>query len=441
MRDLTPRCRGICLPHSFSRHAALTLTLALAAISSVGAAGPRCDAVADCGAVANNFTLADDAISACAQRCGTIVFAAGIALRVASVDVSNTSGLSLEFGAGASLWASSNASDYPLAPFFPRMGKTLCYRAVIFGRNVSDFTLTGPPSAVIDGAGAAFRPGINTSSVLAPKLFELVDVRNATISGMTFQNAAFWHVHFLYCANVRFLNNTVLGPRAWGQTDGIDPSSCTDVLIDGAYIDVGDDAIAITAAGLHDITGALMPTKRITVRNSYLRSRNFAIGSATYSNISEVLVEDTRIGDDMGSAAWGIKIKSHEPNGGTVSNVTFRNIRMGRIAPNSYQQPDGGMALAIYSNYGSDGVESSPFAPSRMYNISFINVTALGARWAAKPLSGGGVNGSTLGPLHFVDVDFGDVTEKEPWVCDDVAGTTSAGVLQPPMPSACGLCQ
>jgi polygalacturonase len=418
--------------------------LALGALAAAaGAARPRCDAVADCGAVPDNRTLADAALTACAARCGTIAFAPGVALRVASVDVSNTTGLTLEFGDGASLWASANASDYPLAPFFPRSGATLCYRAVLFGRNVTDFTLTGPTSAVIDGAGAAFQPGRNTSAVQTPKLLELVDVRNASVVGLTLQNAANWHVHVLYCARVRFLNNTVLGPRAWGGTDGIDPSSCTDVLIDGAYIDVGDDAVAITAAGLHDLTGELMPTRGVTVRNSYLRSRNFAIGSATFSNVSEVLVEDTRIGDDAGSAAWGIKIKSHEPNGGTVSNVTFRNIRMGRIAPNAYQQPDGGMALAVYSNYGDGGGGSggrpSPFAPSRTYNISFVNVTALGARWAAQPLSGGGANGSALGPLHFVDVDFGNVTEPAPWVCSDVAGTTVSGVLQPPMPPECGL--
>lgn len=409
--------------------------------AATAAARPRCDAVADCGAVADNATNADAALSACAQRCGAIVFAAGVALRVASVDVSNTSGLSLEFGAGAALWASANASDYPLAPFFPRSGNTLCYRAVLFGRNVSNFALTGPPSAIIDGAGAAFQPGRNTSAVQAPKLFELVDVRNATIRGMTFQNSANWHIHFLYCADVRFLNNTVLGPRAWGGTDGLDPSSCTDVLVDGAYIDVGDDAMAVTAGGVHDLTGALMPTARVTVRNSYLRSRNFAIGSATYSNVSEVLVEDTRIGDDEGSAAWGIKIKSHEPHGGDVSNITFRNIRMGRIAPNAYQQPNGGMALAIYSNYGADGGSGgpSPYAPSRTHNISFINVTALSARWAAQPLSGGGANGSALGPLHFVDVDFGNVSEALPWVCSDVVGTTTAGELRPAMPPACGL--
>ena len=424
---------------------AALLLVPAAPAAPAAAARPRCDAVADCGAIADNRTNADAALSACARRCGAIVFAPGAAFRVASVDVSNTSGLSLIFGAGSGLWASANKSDYPIAPFFPIMGRTLCYRAVIFGRNVTDFTIDGPASAVVDGAGAAFQPGRNESALQMPKLLELVDVFNATIRGMTFSNAANWHVHVLWCAHVRFLNNTVLGPRSWGGTDGIDPSSCTDVLIDGAYIDVGDDAIAVTAGGAHDVTNALMPTARVTVRNSYLRSRNFAIGSATYSNVSEVLVEDCRIGDDEGSAAWGIKIKSHEPNGGDVSNVTFRRLRFGKIAPNSYEEPDGGMALSIYSNYGGDAGPllraegQPPFAPSRTHNISFVNISGLSARWAAQPLNGGGPNGSALGPLHFANVDFGSVSEATPWVCSDVAGTTVAGVVRPPLPAACGL--
>jgi polygalacturonase len=434
-------CRGA--PPSLPLLPLLLLSIGAAAGGATPATAATCDAVADCGAVADNATNADAALSACARRCATIVFAAGANFRVASVDVSNTSGLTLRFGAGAGLWASAVKADYPVAPFFPPMGKTMCLRAVIFGRNVSDFLLEGPASAVIDGAGAAFQPGRNTSALQMPKLFELVDVRNATVRGMTFQNAANWHIHFLWCSNVQFLNNTVLGPRAWGGTDGIDPSSCTDVLIDGAYIDVGDDAIAVTAGGAHDVTGLLMPTARVTVRNSYLVARNFAIGSATYSNVSEVLVEDSRIGDDSGSAAWGIKIKSHEPNGGDVSNVTFRNLRFGKIAPNSYEEPGGGMALSIYSNYGSGGgagsLASPPFAPSRTHNISFINISGLSARWAAQPLSGGGANGSTLGPLHFENVDFGEVSEKEPWVCVDVANTTVVGVVRPPPPPACGV--
>lgn len=420
----------------------LLVACALAALlSAAAAAAPAtCDAVRDCGAVADNLTLADGALTACARRCGTIVVAAGAALRVASIDISNTSGLTLELGAGAGLYASGNASDYPLAPFFPPMGKTQCYRAVLFGRNVSRFTLRGPPSAVLDGAGAAFQPGRNTSAIQTPKLFELVDASDVLVQGLTFRNAANWHIHILFGARVTFLNNTVLGPRAWGGTDGIDPSSCTDVLIDGALIDVGDDAIAITAGGVHDLTGALMPTARVTVRNSYLRSRNFAIGSATYSNVSDVLVEDCRIGDDDGSAAWGIKIKSHEPNGGDVSNIMFRNIRMGRIAPNSYEEPDGGMALSIYSNYGGGRSGGpSPYAPSRTHNVSFVNVTAVAARWAAQPLNGGGASGSPLGPLHFDNVDFGNVSEPVPWVCSDVAGTTTHGRVHPPLPASCGL--
>ena len=419
-----------------------------------------CNVITDCGAIADNYTLADVAISSCAQRCSTLIFPAFSTFAIASIDLSNTSGLTVIFNEGSTLSATTNKSAYPIAPFFPPMGKTMCYRSPIFGRNVSNLMLIGPTSAVIDGQGASWQPGRPSDPMQAPKLLEFVDVANVTIVGMTFLNSANWHIHFLWCRNVSFINNTVLGSRVWGGTDGIDPSSCSDVLIDNAYIDVGDDAIAVTAGGYHDATGLPVPTHNIIVNNSYLRSRNFAIGSATYSNVTNVTVMNTRIGDDEGSAAWGIKIKQHYPNGGIVSNCLFRNLTFGKIANNSYQQPGGGYALAIYSNYGESDEEDNyksgittfenknnygddspplPFSLSHIGNITFEDIQGLSARWAAQPLTGV-PNGSSLGPIHFKRVSFGHVTEEKPWVCsNDIVGTTIEGGLEPPIPRGqCG---
>jgi polygalacturonase len=413
-------------------------------LSSSTSSSSTCDLIRDCGAIADNQTLADDAITSCAKRCSTLIFPPFSTFAIASIDISNTSGLSMIFNEGSILSATTNKSAYPITPFYPPMGKTLCYRSPIFGRNVTNFFMTGPTSAIIDGQGATWQPDRPTDPMQAPKLFELVDVENATIVGMTFLNSANWHVHFLWCKNVTFLKNTVLGSRAYGGTDGIDPSSCSDVLIDNAYIDVGDDAIAVTAGGYHDVTGLPMPTNNVHVQNSYLRSRNFAIGSATYSNVSNIVVENTRIGDDDGSAAWGIKIKQHYPNGGIVSDCLFRNLTFGKILNNSYQQPGGGYALAIYSNYGVEEggnlfQSSPPFSLSHIGNITFQDIKGLSARWAAQPLTGV-PNGSSLGPLHFINVSFGHVTEPKPWVCtDDVVGTTVKGRLEPPIPKGeCG---
>jgi polygalacturonase len=409
----------------------------------VSATARVCDAVTDCGAVADNLTLASDALSACAQTCGTIVFPAKSAFLISSIDISNTRNLTLSFEEGAGLFATTNTSAFPIVPFFPPMGNTTCYRANLFGRNVSGLTIVGPTSATIDGNGWTWQPGRPTSKIQAPKLLELVDATDVTVQGMSLINSANWHVHVVFCARVSFLNVTVLGAREFGGTDGIDPHGCTDVLIDGAHIDVGDDAIAVTS-GAHDITNALYPTSRVRVVNSFLRARNFAIGSGTYANVSDVIVEDSRIGDDEGSAPWAIKIKSHCPFGGSVSNIMFRRLTLGAIKPNAYQQPNGGYAISIYENYGggcgknSDGAPS-PYAPTDIRNITFKDITGKSAVWAGNPIEGVLVpGGANVSGLHFENVSFGVVSSPTPWVCDGVVNTTAINVF-PKIPASCGV--
>jgi hypothetical protein len=400
--------------------------------------GRVCDVFKDCGARPPPF-LSSDALTACARVCDTLHFPENARLLVSSVDLSNTTGLTLLFDANAVINTTTDISRWPIAPFFPPMGNTTCFRAVFFGRNVTDFRLLAPPSAVVDGSGAFWQPLRPTLPHQAPKLFELVDARNISVIGGTFANSANWHWHVVFASDVVFLNVTVLGNRSWGGTDGIDPHSVSNVLIDGAHIDVGDDAIAVTS-GEHDVTKRLVPTVNVTVRNSFLVSRNFAIGSSVAGNVSEVLVEDTRIGDAFGSAPWAVKIKTHCPNGGNVENVTFRRLQLGHIRPNAYQQPHGGMALSMYMNYGSshlcDANDPTP-APTVITNISFIDIVGLSAVWAARPL-----NGSThrnITGLFFRNVSFGPTSDPQPWDCLGVEGTRVEGVVTPPLPKSCGL--
>ena len=51
--------------------------------------------------------------------------------------------------------------------------------------------------------------------------------------------------------NVSTTNLTVLAPRSVGNTDGLDPDSCENVLIDSCYIDTGDDGISIKVRGIN----------------------------------------------------------------------------------------------------------------------------------------------------------------------------------------------
>jgi parallel beta-helix repeat protein len=80
---------------------------------------------------------------------------------------------------------------------------------------------------------------------MRPKLIEFYNSSNIVIKGITAQNSPNWCIHPYASTNITIQNTTVLAPREVGNTDGIDPNSCTNVLIESCYIDVGDDGISI----------------------------------------------------------------------------------------------------------------------------------------------------------------------------------------------------
>jgi hypothetical protein len=58
-----------------------------------------------------------------------------------------------------------------------------------------------------------------------------------------------------------------------------------------------------------------------------------------------VLLEDSQIGDELGSSAWGIKFKTQGT--GRVENITLRRLRLGRIVSKSYYGEGSGFALQM----------------------------------------------------------------------------------------------
>ena len=164
-----------------------------------------------------------------------------------------------------------------------------------------------------------------------------------------------------------------------GGNDGVDPDSCRNVTIENVYIDTGDDAISVKAVGPE-------PCTDVHIRNVTLISRNFAVGEHTSGGISNVLFEDSRIGDDHGSSAWGIKFKC--PGTGIVEDITLRRLQLGRIVAKSYYNGSGGFALQM----AGDGMRN-------------ITITDIHATSVVTP---GSLAGSAASPL--VGLTLGNMT-------------------------------
>ena len=92
---------------------------------------------------------------------------------------------------------------------------------------------------------------------LRPRLVYLSNCKNVTVQDMNLMNSPFWTNHLYNCENVRYLDDFIYAPtkgvrppgdsKEYGapSSDAIDLDVCHDVLIDGCYMQVNDDAVVI----------------------------------------------------------------------------------------------------------------------------------------------------------------------------------------------------
>jgi polygalacturonase len=151
-----------------------------------------------------------------------------------------------------------------------------------------------------------------------PRIIVVDSADDFTLYGITLKNSPNFHV----------IVNRTDGFTAWGvkidspatarNTDGIDPSSSTNVTIAYSWIRAGDDNIAIKA-------GENGPATHMTIlRNHFYSGHGMSIGSETEGGVSAIRVTDLTID----GADNGIRIKSDVSRGGLVRDVTYQDVCM-----------------------------------------------------------------------------------------------------------------
>ncbi|ONK75091.1 uncharacterized protein A4U43_C03F13220 [Asparagus officinalis] len=217
--------------------------------------------------------------------------------------------------------------------------------------------------------------------------------RDIVISNITLRNSPFWNLHPYDCKNVTVSNVTILAPvTAAPNTDGIDPDSCEDMLIENCYIAVGDDGIAIKSGWDQYGIRYGRPSSNIVIRNLTLRSTvsaGISIGSEMSGGVENVTVENIHVWDSRRA----IRIKTAPGRGGYIRNITYNNVTIdntmhGIVLVTDYNQhPDEEYDRAAIPNvenlsftgiYGKDvripvQILGSEDIPIR--GVSFRNVT------------------------------------------------------------------
>ena len=181
-----------------------------------------------------------------------------------------------------------------------------------------------------DGVAPAMRI-YGDKHYLRPGLIEFMRCTNVLFDGFTAKNSPFWTVHPVLSTNITARNFHSEGNVP--NTDGFDPESCTDVLVQNATLAVGDDALAIKAGRDRDGHTYYKPSQNIVIEKSTMLSHvgGLTIGSEMSGGVQNVYMQDCTLGNTTGNLQYGYYIKSAITRGGFIKNIYSRRITVGKV--------------------------------------------------------------------------------------------------------------
>jgi polygalacturonase len=351
------------------------------------------------------------AIDTCAG--GTVRFPAGTYV-AAPLDLK--SHVRLQLDKDAVLLGSPDMADYPI-----RTDATWRRVSLIHADHAEGITISG--EGAIDGNGkiwwdakAARRKGEPEDA--RPLLIDLTHSKTILIEGVTIRNSPQYNITTFLCDGLTVRNVTILNPgKGAPNTDGIDPFSTKNVLIEHTTIDTGDDNIAIKS-GLVERGEPNVPSENVVIRDCTFRAgHGLSIGSETAGGVRNVTVERV----SFTGTRQGIRIKSARGRGNDIGNFTYRDITMQDVeTPIQITEYYTG---AVKDDPGKPMEEHTP----RFHDITIENMKATGAKFAAvmmglpespiknlvlRHVSISATNGATLQYVDLTETDFNVVAAK-----------------------------
>jgi len=210
-------------------------------------------------------------------------------------------------------------------------------------------------------------------TLLTPCFVMPMYCKNVLIQDIKLMYGAYWTVNPVYCENVIVRDVTVVTMGDYGKTgngDGINLSSCKNVLIEGCTLDTGDDCITLKSGRGIDGYKKAIPTENIVVRNckGLQGHGGVVIGSETSGGIRNIYVHDC----EFNGTDRGLRIKTARGRGEAIENVWFENIMMGEMVKE---------AIKIHMPRYTDRYPAHPLTrmTPRIRNINYKNIDCKGA--------------------------------------------------------------
>jgi hypothetical protein len=268
----------------------------------------------------------------------------------------------------------------------------------------------GYPPEAVKRAWRGLDPAVE---YVRPYMIQFMGCSNVLLEDFTVVNSPFWTINPVVCQNViaRKLTVRASGPSGNApNTDGINPESCRNVLVENCDIDTGDDSVAIKSGA--DAAGRKrgIPSENIVIR--HLHARRIAIGSEMSGGVRNVFIHDCQM-TGMGSV---FNIKTRRGRGGAVENIFVQDIDA---------DPASNALVHIDMEYWTQKVPAPPEPLSertpRIRNLSFKNIHSTAAGPDGHALS---LNGLPEMPIENVSFENLRLGRERAIVCQHARGIT-----------------
>lgn len=308
------------------------------------------------GAVGDGKTVNTKALQTAVDDCnknggGMVVVPTGVYI-IGTVHLKSNVQLFLE--KGSILRGSSNLQDYDV--FVPEKPYVTIHKGMLFTENAENISING--EGQIDGNGDQFfdlqnakkldaqttrytrqkdnyrhvESGIGDGPVV-PKdrphqMFVFSNCKRVSVKDIFVTNAPFWCMHFADCDAVNVTGISISSNLLIPNADGIDITSCTNVIVSNCDIRTGDDALAIVGFNHHfEIPGFKYLrhlSENIVVSNCNLQSASsgIRIGFLDQNTVRNVLVNNCNITNS--TRGIGLFLRDE----GSLENIIFSNINI-----------------------------------------------------------------------------------------------------------------
>jgi len=162
-------------------------------------------------------------------------------------------------------------------------------------------------------------------SYLRPTLVQPYRCTNLLIEGVKIVNSPMWEINPVLCRNVTVRNVRIdtHGPN----NDGIDPESCTDMLVEKCNLSTGDDCMAIKSGRNADGRRVNVPTANLVIRDCDMSDGHggVSIGSEASGGVRNVFVQNCRMSSP--SLERALRIKTNSYRGGAWKRLSIAGCR------------------------------------------------------------------------------------------------------------------